>query len=124
MLFRSLRLATLAFAQKIKKSELQKDFYTGIREQIAALESQLASIVGGDSTPAVAPKKGGMSAAGRARVAAAQRARWKKIKAAKGGASVAKSPANKKRTMSPEHRAKLAAAAKARWAKKKAEKGA
>jgi hypothetical protein len=56
-----------------------------------------------------------MSAAGRARVAAAQKARWAKIKTAK---SVVK-PA-KKFTMSAGARAAISAAAKARWAKIKA----
>ena len=60
-------------------------------EEIAALEKQLAGITGTTSVPSTAPKatqsakpvKKGMSAAGRAKVAAAQKARWAKIKAAK-----------------------------------------
>ena len=60
------------------------------------------------------PKKGGMSAAGRARIAEAQRKRWAKIHA-KGTKS---KPA--KRKMSAAGRAKIAAAARARWAKAKA----
>lgn len=57
-----------------------------LKEQIAKLEKQLAGILGSATAPAPArpaPKKRGMSAAGRARVAAAQRERWAKIKAAK-----------------------------------------
>ena len=60
-----------------------------IKEKIASLEKELAAIFGAPTLAAktlvVKPvkKKGGMSAAGRARVAAAQRARWAKIKAAK-----------------------------------------
>jgi hypothetical protein len=52
-------------------------------------------------------------------MAAAQRARWAKIK----GNSVAPEPAKAKkdRRSSPATRAKLAAAAKARWAKARAE---
>lgn len=57
-----------------------------IKEKIASLEKQLAAIVG-TSAPAAsakpARKKGGMSAAGRARIAAAQKLRWAKVKAAK-----------------------------------------
>ena len=69
-----------------------------------------------------APKaKGGMSAEGRARVAAAQKARWAKINAAKGKAEV-KSVKPAKRTMSAAAKAKIGAAAKARWAAKRAEK--
>ena len=89
-----------------------------LKEKIEALNKELASILGAPaSVSAKAPKKkGGMSAAGRAKVAAAQKARWAKIKAAK---PVAKAPA-KKRTMSAAAKAKLSAAAKARWAKVKA----
>ena len=59
-----------------------------------------------------------ISAAGRARIAAAQRARWAKAKGQK-----VVSIATHKRTMSPTARKKIAAAQKARWAKwKKAQK--
>jgi hypothetical protein len=86
-----------------------------LKEKIEALHKELASIFGGSST-AKAPKKGKMSAAGRAKVSAAQKARWAKIKKAK---PVAKAPA-KRRTMSAAAKAKISAAAKARWAKVKA----
>lgn len=52
-----------------------------IKDKIDALEKELASILGGKVS--AKQKKSGMSAAGRARVAAAQRARWAKVKAAK-----------------------------------------
>lgn len=62
-----------------------------------------------------------MSAAGKARIAAAARARWARYNAEKAGVSPqfskAKSP---RRRMSAAARAKIAAAAKARWAKAKA----
>ena len=87
-----------------------------LKEKIEALNTELASILGAPaSTPAKARKKRGMSAAGRAAVATAQKARWAKIKAAK---PTAKAPA-KKRTMSAAGRARISAAAKARWAKAK-----
>jgi hypothetical protein len=60
-----------------------------IKDDIADLEKELTVILGTPAsaakTPAPKPvkKKHGMSAAGRARVAAAQRARWAKIRAAK-----------------------------------------
>ena len=54
-----------------------------------------------------------ISAAGRARIAAAQRARW--AKARKGGRSRAK------RTLSAAGRERIAAAQRARWAKQRAE---
>ena len=59
-----------------------------------------------------------MSAAGRAKIAAAQKARWAKVKNA-AAKPVVKAPA-KKRKMSAAAKAKLSAAAKARWAKVKA----
>jgi hypothetical protein len=88
-----------------------------LKEKIEAMTKQLASLLGASTpAPAKASKKRGMSAAGRARVAAAQKARWAKIKKAK---PAAKAPA-KKRTMSAAAKAKISAAAKARWAKIKA----
>jgi len=109
-----------------------------LKEQIAGLEKQLSQVLGATTqttapATAKAPKKGGMSAAGKARIVAAQKARWAKIKAAKPAAPavkpavkavVAKSaPAPKKKfTMSAAAKAKISAAAKARWAKVKAAK--
>jgi hypothetical protein len=94
-----------------------------LKEKIAGLENQLAVILGATAKPASTPtpkatKKGGMSAAGRAKVAAAQKARWAKIHAAK--AKPTAKPAKKKFTMSAAAKAKLSALAKARWAKVKA----
>ncbi len=57
-----------------------------------------------------------MSAAGRASIAAAVRARWAKVKGAKKTVEPAQKP---KRKMSAAGRAKIAAAAKARWKKAK-----
>jgi len=65
--------------------------------------------------------RGRMSAAGRARIVAAQKLRWARVKAnAKAktnGTSVITVP--KKRTMSASARKKIAAAQRARWAKVK-----
>jgi hypothetical protein len=66
--------------------------------------------------------RAGMSAAGRARIAAAQRARWAKVKAKGGKENVVTMP--NKRTMSAAARKKIAAAQRARWAKVKAAKKA
>ena len=54
-----------------------------------------------------------ISAAGRKRIAAAQRARWAKIK----GQKVVSISARKGRAMSPAARKRIVAAQKARWAK-------
>jgi len=87
-----------------------------IQEKIAELQNELASYLGESaSTSAPVPRrKFRMSAAGRARIIAAQKARWAKVKSAKGPA------AKGRRTMSATARAKIAAAARARWAKAKA----
>ena len=98
-----------------------------LKEQIEGLHKQLAALSGnGSGMPSplkVAKpspkKKGGMSAAGRASIVAAQKARWAKIK---GTAKSAAKPAKKKFTMSAAAKAKISAAAKARWAKIKAAK--
>jgi hypothetical protein len=96
-----------------------------IKEKIAFLEHQLAQLV--DSSPRsekfspakpVKPAKRQISAAGIARIRAAQKARWAKVKSAT-KPSISKAPP-KKHTMSAEAQAKIAAAAKARWAKIKA----
>jgi hypothetical protein len=93
-----------------------------LKEKIAGLEKQLAAILGSSTKTAAAKapkKKGGMSAAGKAKIAAAQKLRWSKIKAAKPAVKAAK-PAKKKRTMSAAARAKISVMAKARWKKAKA----
>jgi hypothetical protein len=72
-------------------------------------------------------RKRTISAEGRARIAAAQKARWAKISSAKAGAaergpSRPAGSGRKKRTISAEGRARIAAAQKARWAKIRAGK--
>ena len=93
-----------------------------ISEQIESLQSQLASILGGSaplvgSAPAptarkVRKGKRTVSPEARAKMAAAQKARWAKKK---GGEAPAAKPAKRKGGLTPEGRAKLAAAMKARW---------
>ena len=106
-----------------------------LKEKIAVLEKQLGQLLGAASAPtAVAPAKsakkiGVISAAGKARISAAAKLRWAKVKAAKAKtapqaavkAAVVK-PAKKKFVMSAAAKAKLSALAKARWAKIKAAK--
>jgi len=62
-----------------------------------------------------------LSAAARAKIAAAQRARWAKFRA-KAGRTANVVPIRAKRTLSAAARKKIAAAQKARWAKMKAGK--
>src|SRR5690349_7367655 len=100
-----------------------------IRRQIDQLNESLKELLGSTSAsllevlPATMTKRRGrrkMSAAARAKIAAAQRARWAKQK---GTASEAPAPKakNKGGGMSAAGRARIAAAQKARWAKVKAE---
>ena len=92
-----------------------------IQDRIASLQKELAGLLGDSSfSEASAPtstRRGRrMSAAGRAAIAAAAKARW----AAKRGVST--KPAGKgRRKMSPAARAKIAAAARLRWKKAKAQ---
>lgn len=95
-----------------------------IKEQIEALQSQIDSITaGGGEIPIPptgdAPKKRRRSPAVRARMAAAAKARWAKIKGT--GATDSKPAKRKDWRSSPATRAKLSAAAKARWKKARAE---
>jgi hypothetical protein len=88
-----------------------------LKEKIEALETQLSALLGSETPSAsTSPKKGrGMSAAGRRAVAAAQTARWAKVKG-----EVEKPEKKKRKKMSKAVRAKMAAAAKERWKKAKA----
>ncbi len=94
----------------------------GLKDKIQSLEKKLQQLLG-SSTKAVAPagpkKKRKMSAAGRAKIAAAARARWAKVRAGKPSVK----PAQKaKRKMTAAGRARIRAAVKARWARVRAAK--
>jgi hypothetical protein len=95
-----------------------------IKEQIEKLEGEIDSIAAGGSGGEIpilpaeeAPKKRRRSAAVRARMAAAQRARWAEIKGT--GATDSKPAKRGKRRISAAGRAAMSAAGKARWAKVK-----
>ncbi len=95
-----------------------------LTKQIEGISAALAAF-GASYTHARDARKVGfggrkLSAAGRARIAAAQRARWAKAK----GETTNGSPVRKKRTMSTDGRKNIAAAQRARWAKVKALKKA
>jgi hypothetical protein len=98
----------------IKQLRAERDRFD---QAISALESP-----NGTSRKNAAGRLGRrISAAGRARIAAAARARWAKVKGESSGAT--KSPTSRgKRTMSASARRKIAAAQRKRWAKVKAEK--
>ena len=112
-----------------------------LKEQIEKLQNELSLIQDGEAAPVeaapvvtapVAVKSSGrkFSAAGLARIRAAQKKRWAKVHAdTEPAVKVAKAVKAAKpgkrgpKKMSPEARAKIAAAQKARWAKFHAEKG-
>lgn len=106
-----------------------------MREQIESLREKLDALLGGRTTKETKRKVGRpagkrvMSAAGRAKIAAAQQARWAQIKEksptkkpAPAKASI-KMVAKKKGGITAAGRAKLAAAMRARWAAKKGAMG-
>jgi hypothetical protein len=89
-----------------------------VKERIDALQQELSQLLGApDSAPAApaAPKRKKISAAGIARIRAAQRARWAAVRKGKTSAKPAR-----KRKLSAAGRARLVALARARWAKVKA----
>jgi hypothetical protein len=97
-----------------------------IKQQIIVLEQELARIqTGGRSIarPAAPAAKKSMSAAARAKISEAQKARWAGRRQAKAAAAKRVSVVRKS-GMSEERRAKLRAAAKSFWARKRAEKAA
>jgi hypothetical protein len=67
-----------------------------------------------NSSEEAPPRRRGMSAAGKARIAAAQRKRWANLKAAQGEPKTAKRK-KAKRKLSADGRARIVAATKARW---------
>lgn len=98
-----------------------------LKEKIVVLQKEFGQLAGltGDTPSSLKtskPARKKMSAAGIARIRAAQKARWAKINGAKVEGLSAPKPAPKKRTMSAAAKAKISAAAKARWAKIKAAK--
>ena len=96
------------------------------RDQAAKTVQQLdaaLSALNGASSARRTGTHSPLSAAARARIAAAQRARWAKLRGQVGQTArklnVASMPAKKKKVMSPAARRKIAAAQRARWAKVK-----
>lgn len=91
-----------------------------LKEKIESLEKELGRILGSPTKPVahVVPKKRRkMSAVARAKIGAAQKARWAKVN----GKKLSVKPVKKaKRKMSAVARAKISASAKKRWAKAKA----
>jgi|ERR1700722_6281802 len=99
-------------AAKLKLAHAIQRTIESLDAKIRKQTAKLNKILGHDEISGPVKRgKNKMSAAGRARIAAAQRARWAKVKGKVG------KPAKKgKRKMSAAGRAKIAAAARKRWA--------
>jgi len=91
-----------------------------LKEKIQSLERELGRLLGStaDSTATAVPrrKKFRMSAAAKAKISAAAKARWARIK------GKAPAPKKSKGKMSAATKAKLSAKLKAIWAKRRAAK--
>jgi hypothetical protein len=86
-----------------------------LKDQIAGLEKQLNALLGQDgASHKPTAQRSTMSAAGKAKIAAAQRARWAKFKGKKASAAPAKGK------MSAATKAALSIKMKAAWARRKA----
>jgi hypothetical protein len=92
-----------------------------VKERINALQKELDQLLGAPASApaaaAAAPKRKKISAAGIARIRAAQKARWAAIKK---GKAPGKPAPKAKRKVTAAGRARLSALARARWAKVKA----
>jgi len=93
-----------------------KQEHDRVKRQLEGISAALAAFGATYTNGARRP----ISAAGKARIAAAQRARWAKLRGKSEKVKVAAAP--KKRTMSAAARKKIAAAQRARWAKVRAGK--
>jgi len=108
-------------SQLITLSPQQLRKAADIQERIGRLQTELGRVLGASTQTHLAaarPGKRTMSLAARARIAAAARARWAKIKGKKRSAPAGKKP---RRKMSAAARARLAAIARERWRKAKAQ---
>jgi hypothetical protein len=89
----------------------------GYREERDRLEQVIAGIeakLGGKVTAVTPARRGGMSDAGRQRIAEAQRKRWAAVK--KNKPATASHAPKKKRVLSAEGRRRIIEATKKRWA--------
>ncbi len=102
---------------KLSVQQLQRAL--ALKKEIAELEVELGQILGGEETAAQPAGRRKMSAAARARISAAQKARWAERRK---GPRPAKAAPKQTRHLSAEGRARIVAATKARWARVNAEK--
>jgi hypothetical protein len=91
-------------------SSQQLRYIADVKEKIDSLQEQLNLLLGVAASNSSARRKSRMSVSARARIAAAQRARWAKVKGS----------AKPRRELNAAARAKMAALARTRWAKARA----
>jgi hypothetical protein len=101
----------------VKQLKTERD---RVEQQLSGLNAALAAFAGVYNSIVVPKLRRKISAQGRARIAAAQRAHWAKVQGQK-VVSIARSNKPAKRTMSASARRKIAAAQRARWARVKRE---
>jgi hypothetical protein len=86
-----------------------------VRRQIDTLEKRLAALLGRTISSDIGKGRRQMSAASRAKIAAAARARWARVKAGR-AATATTVPGQKKGGITPAGRRRLSQLMKARWA--------
>jgi hypothetical protein len=96
----------------IKELKAEKDL---MQRHLAGIDAALTAFANVYGVGKPTRKRRKMSAASRKKIAAAQRARWEKVR----GKAKAATP---KRKMSAKSRAKIAAAQRARWARVRAKR--
>ena len=105
------KLANLSGIVKQLKQERDR-----VQQQLSGLNAALEAFARVYMSDTPSSPRRTISARGRARIVAAQKARWAKIRGQQTGSTAGK------RTMSPAARRKIAAAQRARWARVKAGK--
>ena len=122
-------MITIASLADLSAEQLRR--VLAIKEQIAALESQLQELgaeegEAGEERPVGTNgrrKTHRISAAGRARIIAAQKRRWAAVHRNESQAAPVTRASSRRRRISASGRANIAAAARARWAKYRSEHG-
>ena len=96
---------------------------TNLANELKHIDAALAVLGKLDGGSSYTKPRRTLSAAARGKIAAAQKARWAKVKAgSQPAAAITTASAPAKRTMSASARRKIAAAQRARWAKVRAGK--
>ena len=107
-------------ASAISELERQKEVIDRALSALRAIEGSTGTAV--NNSDGLHPKKGRLSAEGRANIIAAAKKRWAERRAAETGAPAKKTAPtrkSKKRVLSAEARKKMSLAAKKRWAAQK-----